>query len=89
VSKALLDIQNNQLVTVELLEEDDLQSQVEAMVQLVQATAYAQLTSFLRFVQMIYRSNTLVSALGTNAVVEKRLWWSIDLFYELRVSIHW
>ncbi|CAF1281864.1 unnamed protein product [Adineta steineri] len=70
VSKALLDIQNNQLVTVELLEEDDLQSQVEAMVQLVQATAYAQLTSFLRFVQMIYRSNTLVSALGTNAVAQ-------------------
>ncbi|CAF0990012.1 unnamed protein product [Adineta steineri] len=70
VSKALLDIQNNQLVTVELLEEEDIQSQVEAMVKLVQTTAYVQVTSFLQLVQMMYRSNTLVSAFGTNAVVQ-------------------
>ncbi|CAF0952240.1 unnamed protein product [Adineta steineri] len=70
VSKALLDIQNNQLVTVELLEEEDIQSQVEAMVKLAQTTAYVQVTSFLQLVQMMYRSNTLVSAFGTNAVVQ-------------------
>ncbi|CAF3879329.1 unnamed protein product [Adineta steineri] len=70
VSKALLDIQNNQLVTVELLEEEDIRLQVDAMVELVQATAYVQLTSFLQFVQMMYRSNTLVSAFGTNAFVQ-------------------
>ncbi|CAF4115857.1 unnamed protein product, partial [Adineta steineri] len=70
VSKALLDIQNNQLVTVELLQEEDIQSQVEAMVKLVQTTAYAQVTSFLQLIQMMYRSNTLVSAFGTNAVVQ-------------------
>ncbi|CAF1065691.1 unnamed protein product [Adineta steineri] len=70
VSKALLDIQNNQLITVELLEEEDIRLQVDAMVELVQATAYVQLTSFLQFVQMMYRSNTLVSAFGTNAFVQ-------------------
>ncbi|CAF4325407.1 unnamed protein product, partial [Adineta steineri] len=70
VSKALLDIQNKQLVTVELLEEEDIKLQVEAMVELVQATAHAQITSFLQLVQMMYRSNTLVSAFGTNAVVQ-------------------
>ncbi|CAF1329692.1 unnamed protein product [Adineta steineri] len=70
VSKALLDIQNKQIVTVELLEEEDIQLQVEAMVELVQATAYAQVTSLLQHVQMMYRSNTLVSAFGTNAVVQ-------------------
>ncbi|CAF4121162.1 unnamed protein product, partial [Adineta steineri] len=69
-SQALSDIQNNQLVTVELLEEEDIQLQVEAMVELVQATAYAQVTSLLQHVQMMYRSNTLVSAFGTNAVVQ-------------------
>ncbi|CAF3979496.1 unnamed protein product [Adineta steineri] len=70
VSKALLDIQNNQLVTVELLQEEDIQSQVEAMVELIQATAYVQVTSFLQLLQLMYHSNTLVSAFGTNAVVE-------------------
>ncbi|CAF0789948.1 unnamed protein product [Adineta steineri] len=71
VSKVLLDIQNNQLVTVELLEEEDIQSQVEAMVELVQATAHGQITSFLlQLVKIMYRSNTLVSAFGTNAVVQ-------------------
>ncbi|CAF1449251.1 unnamed protein product, partial [Adineta steineri] len=69
VSKALLDIQNNQLVTVELFEEEDIQLQVKAMVELVNATAYVQVTTFLQLVQMMYRSNTLVSAFGTNAVV--------------------
>ncbi|CAF4050231.1 unnamed protein product [Adineta steineri] len=71
VSKALLDIQNYQLVTVELLEEDDIQSQVEAMVELVQTSAHGQITSFLlQLVRIMYRSNTLVSAFGTNAVVQ-------------------
>ncbi|CAF4116566.1 unnamed protein product, partial [Adineta steineri] len=70
VSKALLDIQNNQLVTVELFEEKDIQLQVKAMVELVNATAYVQVTTFLQLVQMMYRSNTLVSAFGTNAVVQ-------------------
>ncbi|CAF4033211.1 unnamed protein product [Adineta steineri] len=70
VSKALLDIQNNQLVTVELLEEKDIQSQVEAMVALFEETVKIQVTSFLQLIQMTYHSNTLVSAFGTNAVVE-------------------
>ncbi|CAF0954327.1 unnamed protein product [Adineta steineri] len=70
VSKVLEDIQNNQLVTVQLLQEEDIQSQVEAMVGLDQATAYAQVTSFLQLIQMMYRSNTLVSAFGTNGVAQ-------------------
>ncbi|CAF1356585.1 unnamed protein product [Adineta steineri] len=70
VSKALLDIQNYQLVTVELLEEEDIQLQVKAIVEIVQETAYAQVTSFLQLAHIMYRSNTLVSAFGTNAVVQ-------------------
>ncbi|CAF0713036.1 unnamed protein product [Adineta steineri] len=70
VSQALLDIQNNQLVTAELLEEEDIKSQVKAMVELFQATAHVQVNSFLQFVQVMYRSNALVSAFGTNAVVQ-------------------
>ncbi|CAF0805220.1 unnamed protein product [Adineta steineri] len=70
VSQALLDIQNNQLVTAELLEEEDIKSQVEAMVDLIKTTAHVQVTSFLQFVQVMYRSNALVSAFGTNAVVQ-------------------
>ncbi|CAF3831351.1 unnamed protein product, partial [Adineta steineri] len=70
VSKVLEDIQNNQLVTVQLLQEEDIHLQVEAMVGLDQATAYAQVTSFLQLIQMMYRSNTLVSAFGTNGVAQ-------------------
>ncbi|CAF4207669.1 unnamed protein product [Adineta steineri] len=60
----------SQLVTVELFEEEDIQLQVEVMVELVRATAYVQITSLLQHVQMMYHSNTLVSAFGTNAVVQ-------------------
>lgn len=52
-----------------LLREDDVQAQVKASIDLVRTSTSIEITSFMKFLEMTYRSNQLVSALGTNAVV--------------------
>ena len=70
----MADIDSHQLVTVQLLRDEDVQSQVKATVELAQTTAPIQVTSFLKFLQVMYRSNTLVSDLGTNAMALITSW---------------
>ncbi|CAF1210287.1 unnamed protein product [Adineta ricciae] len=69
VFQALNDIDNQELVTVQLLETANVQSQVEANVDFILAMASSKITSILNFLQVLYQSNTLVSALNTNALV--------------------
>lgn len=64
---ALADIDINQLVSVQLLTEVNVRSEVAASIYLVRASALTQIASFLKFLQIIYRSNNFVSALETNA----------------------
>ena len=60
---------DTQLVSIQLLREDDVQSRIEASIDFVRTSVPLQLISFVKLLQLMYRSNTLVSALGTNAVV--------------------
>ena len=69
VSDALRDIDNRELVAAQLREEENVLSQVEASVNFVMAMAPTQVTTVLNLLQVLFRSNALVSALNTNAVV--------------------
>ena len=68
-------------MSVELLRESDVQSQVRASIDLVGNSTSIEMTAFLKFVHLIYRSSGLTSALGTNAVV--RLFGNTPVFYEI------
>ena len=63
----LADIAHQQLISVQLLRQQDFESQVNASIQLIQSTARARTRSLVDFVQITSRSNTLVSSLMTNA----------------------
>ncbi|UJR06811.1 hypothetical protein I4U23_011098 [Adineta vaga] len=69
VSQAIQDVDNQELVTVQLLEVEDIQSQVKASVDFIFTMALSKVTSILNFLQVLYQSNTLVSSLNTNALV--------------------
>jgi hypothetical protein len=69
--RLLSDIHYYQLISVQLLSEADLQSQVEASINLVRTSTSIELTSFIKFLKIIYRSSYLVSALGTNALINR------------------
>lgn len=67
VSEALSDLDQRELVSIQLQQDEVLQSQVGATVQLIQTTAPVKVLTILDLLQVMYRSNALVSALGTNA----------------------
>jgi hypothetical protein len=67
----LSDIHFYQFISVTLISEADVQSQVDANINLVRTSTSIELTSFSKSVKMIYRSSYLVSALGTNALVHR------------------
>ncbi|CAF1388030.1 unnamed protein product [Adineta steineri] len=67
VSQVLTDINQQQLLTIELLVEDEVQSQVIENIKLIRANTYVQISSSLNFMQIITQSNSLISALNTNA----------------------
>ncbi|CAF1661282.1 unnamed protein product, partial [Adineta ricciae] len=69
VSQALQNMDNQELVTVQLLAAKDVQSEVRANVDFILTMALSQVTSILNFLQVLYRSNTLVSALNTNSLI--------------------
>ncbi|CAF4151516.1 unnamed protein product, partial [Adineta steineri] len=51
----------------ELLVEDEVRSQVIENIKLIRASTYVQISSSLNFMQIITQSNSLISALNTNA----------------------
>ncbi|CAF1046530.1 unnamed protein product [Adineta ricciae] len=69
VLQSLADIDISQLISVQVLTEDNVQSEIAARIALVRTSAPSQTASFLKFLQVIYRSNTFASALETNAHV--------------------
>jgi hypothetical protein len=54
---------------MQVIPEENVQSEVEATIELVRVTTTIEMTSFLDFLQVMYRFNALISALSTNAVV--------------------
>lgn len=67
LTEALNDIGQRELVTIELLPNHSLKPQIEATVDLIKTAASMQVIATLNLLQVMYRSNALVSALGTNA----------------------
>ncbi|CAF1512834.1 unnamed protein product [Adineta steineri] len=67
VSQVLTDIDQQQLLTIELLVEDEVRSQVIENIKLIRASTYVQISSSLNFMQIITQSSSLISALNTNA----------------------
>ena len=59
----------NQLVSVKLRGMQDVQSEIEANMNLVSTSTSIEVNSALTLLELMYRSGELVSGLGTNAVV--------------------
>ncbi|CAF1085585.1 unnamed protein product [Adineta steineri] len=57
VSQGIVEIGNNQLITIQFTPEDQIQSQVNATIESVMNNLYVQINSTLQFLQIITRSN--------------------------------
>ncbi len=64
-----INFDNNKFVTVYLLSEEQIRSEVAAMVELFKNNATIQMTSFISYLRIITRANHFISALNTNLVV--------------------
>jgi hypothetical protein len=69
VFQAQANVDNNQFVTVQLLSENEVQSQINGTFELAKTGTPVQVTSLLNFLQIATRSNSLISALNTNTLV--------------------
>ncbi|CAF4149829.1 unnamed protein product, partial [Adineta steineri] len=69
VFESLTDLMNEQLVTVQLLSEDQVRSQILANIDLIKSSIPAQIESIVKLLQITTQSNSIVSALNTNAYV--------------------
>ena len=69
VSDTLDEINQMKFITTQLLDEANVKSEVTANVENIQTMAPIQIISILNLVQVMYQSNGLVSALGTNAYI--------------------
>ncbi|CAF3706074.1 unnamed protein product, partial [Adineta steineri] len=74
IFQAELDLNNIQLVTVELLSENEVQSQIDVSIKLAQTSTPVQATLFLHYLQAATRLNSFVSALNTNAAMSVYLY---------------
>ncbi|CAF1152034.1 unnamed protein product [Adineta steineri] len=79
IFQAQLDLNNTQLVTVELLSENEVQSQIDVSIKLAQTSTPVQATLSLHFLQVATRLNSFVSALNTNAAI------SVYLFSQVAI----
>ncbi|CAF3965240.1 unnamed protein product, partial [Adineta steineri] len=66
VSESLTDLMNEQLVTVQLLSEDQVRSQILANIDLIKSSIPAQIENIVKLLQITTQSNSLTSALNTN-----------------------
>ncbi|UJR19141.1 hypothetical protein I4U23_022271 [Adineta vaga] len=69
IFQANVNLDNSELVSVELLPEDEVQTKVDGSVSLIRNSIPIQINLLLDFLQISTRSNSLVSALNTNAYV--------------------
>ncbi|UJR29678.1 hypothetical protein I4U23_017226 [Adineta vaga] len=64
-----IDLDNNEFVSIYLLSEDKIRSEVDATIKLSRNSISTQINSFLSYIKITTRANYLISALNTNAVV--------------------
>ncbi|CAF1635160.1 unnamed protein product, partial [Adineta ricciae] len=64
-----MNLDDNELVTIDLISEDKLRSQVDANIKLFRSDISTEMDSFLSYIKITTRANYLISALNTNAVI--------------------
>ncbi|UJR12465.1 hypothetical protein I4U23_016641 [Adineta vaga] len=69
VSQALIELDNTQLITIQLLSENNVRSQINGNVGFTQSIIPSQIIIPVRFLQITTISNSLISALNTNIMV--------------------
>ncbi|CAF1271698.1 unnamed protein product [Adineta ricciae] len=79
LSQVQSDFNNSQLISIELLSENEVQSQINANYNLMKTSAPIQPNLFLHFLQITTRLNGLVSALNTNAAISVTCLWGYSL----------
>ncbi|CAF1042277.1 unnamed protein product [Adineta steineri] len=70
VYQSLVDFNEIQLVTLELLQENQIESQIDDNIKVINSKTRIQFLSPLNFLQIITQSNFYISALNTNVAVE-------------------
>jgi hypothetical protein len=63
-------IDNNEFVTISLLPEVQVQSDVNTTVEFLKSSASSGIISFLNYLRITTQANNLISALNTNAIIE-------------------
>ena len=64
----MIDLDNNQFVTIELLAEDQVRSVINGVIDQVNDSIRVQMISSLKFLQITTKSNALVSGLNTDSM---------------------
>ncbi|CAF0767197.1 unnamed protein product [Adineta steineri] len=70
VYQSLVDFNEIQLVTLELLQENQIESQIDDNIKVINSKTLVQFVSPLNFLQIITQSNSFISALNTNVAVK-------------------
>ncbi|CAF0890659.1 unnamed protein product [Adineta steineri] len=73
-SQTETDIDNNELVTLDLLSQKEVQIQIDGTIDLLKKSASSQLITYLNYLRNTTRTNYLVSALNTNLIIKTK-WW--------------
>ncbi|CAF0945400.1 unnamed protein product [Adineta steineri] len=73
ISQALTDIDNSQLITIQLLSENEIQSEISGNIEIIQSSTPSQLIRPLDFLHVTTQSIFFISALKTNFAVYIRL----------------
>jgi hypothetical protein len=70
ISQNQLDLENNDFVTIYLLHQSQVQSEVDGTIDLSQKVLTTRMNSFLNYLRITTRANYLVSSLNTNFLVQ-------------------
>ena len=66
-------LNNNEFVTISLLPESKLQSEVDATVRLFKSSLSTRILSFIDYIRVMTQANNFMTALNTNAAVHYAL----------------
>ena len=77
MSQNQLDVARNEFVTVYLLDQSQVESEVYATIDLFQSTLATRINAFFNYLRITTRANYLVSALNTNFLVGAKIYSSI------------
>ncbi|CAF1091478.1 unnamed protein product [Adineta steineri] len=74
ISQTETDIDNNELVTLYLLSEKQIQLQIDGTTDLLKNSASSQMITYLDYLKNTIQTNYLISALNTNLIIKTKRW---------------